>query len=316
MQAETLVRHEFAPPPPKGIGLSMALALLVHGLLAVALSFSVQWKREAENVAVEAELWSAIPMEAAPPEVAEPPPPAPMPVQEDPRPVAKPLAEPAPTPDDSIKEAQIVLEKEKKRKELEKLKREEEDRKRQKELKEKIERDRLEKAEKAAAEKKKLEQQKETERKKQESADAERRKAAETDARKKKEAEAAEAKRLDAQRAENLKRMAGMAGANGSNTGGSATQSSGQSASYSGRVKARVKPNIVFTDDVSGNPVAEVEVRTAPDGTIVGRKLTKPSGVQSWDDAVLKAIDKTEVLPKDIDGRIPSSLILVFRPKD
>jgi colicin import membrane protein len=81
-------------------------------------------------------------------------------------------------------------------------------------------------------------------------------------------------------------------------------------------VKAKVKPNIVVSDDVAGNPEALVEVRLAPDGTIVGKRLTKSSGNKSWDDAVLRALDKTEVLPRDTDGRVPSSVELVFRPKD
>jgi len=59
-----------------------------------------------------------------------------------------------------------------------------------------------------------------------------------------------------------------------------------------------------------------VDVRTSPDGTIISRKLVKSSGVKSWDDAVLNAIDKTEVLPRDVDGRIPQPLTLVFRPRD
>lgn len=77
-----------------------------------------------------------------------------------------------------------------------------------------------------------------------------------------------------------------------------------------------MRPNITFTDDAPGNPRAEVEVRAAPDGTIVGKRLVKSSGNPAWDDAVLKAIDKTESLPKDIDGRVPSSLIIGFRPRD
>ena len=81
-------------------------------------------------------------------------------------------------------------------------------------------------------------------------------------------------------------------------------------------MRARVKPNIVFSDLVSGNPSAEVDVRLAPDGTVVGRTLRKSSGVTSWDDAVLRAIDRTEVFPRDVDGRVPSSMTLVFRPKD
>ena len=94
-------------------------------------------------------------------------------------------------------------------------------------------------------------------------------------------------------------------------------KSSGPSDSYGGRIRARVKPNITFDpSSVSGNPAAEVEVRCAPDGTIVSRKLVKSSGVKAWDDAVLKAIDKTETLPRDVDGRVPSPLVISFRPKD
>jgi colicin import membrane protein len=29
---------------------------------------------------------------------------------------------------------------------------------------------------------------------------------------------------------------------------------------------------------------------------------------------VLRAIDKTEVLPKDVDGRVPSTITIAFRP--
>ncbi len=115
-----------------------------------------------------------------------------------------------------------------------------------------------------------------------------------------------------------MKRIAGLAGASGSeNATGTAMKSSGPSDSYGGRIRARVKPNITFDpSSVSGNPAAEVEVRCAPDGTIVSRKLTKSSGNPSWDNAVLKAIDKTEILPRDTDGRVHSPLLLVFKPND
>ena len=83
-----------------------------------------------------------------------------------------------------------------------------------------------------------------------------------------------------------------------------------------GRVAARIKPNIVFTEDIAGNPRAEIEVRTSPDGTIIGQRIYKSSGVRAWDEAVLKAVIKTEVLPRDVDGRIISPLTIGFRPKD
>ncbi|MCB2037366.1 MAG: TonB C-terminal domain-containing protein, partial [Ottowia sp.] len=88
------------------------------------------------------------------------------------------------------------------------------------------------------------------------------------------------------------------------------------SAGYGAKVRGAVRPNIVYPDDIDGNPVAEVEVRTAPDGTVVGKRLLKSSGVKSWDEAVLRAIDKTQKMPRDIDGRVPTPMILEFRPRD
>ena len=88
------------------------------------------------------------------------------------------------------------------------------------------------------------------------------------------------------------------------------------SASYAGRIQARIKPNITFTDEVQGNPKAEVEVRTSSDGTILGRKLLSSSGNRSWDEAVLRAIDRTATLPRDMDGRVPPVIVISFRPKD
>ena len=126
-----------------------------------------------------------------------------------------------------------------------------------------------------------------------------------------------ETKLADKRRQENIQRMTGLAGASGGPSAtGTALKSAGPSASYAGRIVARIKPNIVFTEELVGNPTADVEVRTSPDGTIVGRKLLKSSGNKAWDEAVLKAIDKTEVLPRDVDGQVPSSLTITFRPKD
>ena len=137
------------------------------------------------------------------------------------------------------------------------------------------------------------------------------------DKRRKAEEAAREAKEADARHQANIRRMQGLANATGGETAtGTALDSSGPSASYGGRVAAAVKPNIVFTENVAGNPSAEVEVRTAPDGTITSRRLLKSSGVKAWDEAVLRALDKTERLPKDTDGRVPPQFPMVFRPKD
>jgi colicin import membrane protein len=201
--------------------------------------------------------------------------------------------------------ADIALKKEKEKKKLEEKKEAELEKKKKLE-KEKNEKEKLEKEK---AKEKEKEKAKELEKKKKEEAAAK----AKEDAKK----AAAEEKRATALRNENLKRMQGMAGASGDeNAKGTALKSSGPSASYAGRIRARIKPNITFTEDVLGNPKAEVEVRTAPDGTILSRKLLSSSGNKSWDEAVLKAIDKTATLPRDEDGRVPPVLEISFRPKD
>ncbi len=308
---------EFAPPAPAGTGRSVGASLVVHALLIVALTAGIQWKQD-NSLSVEAELWSAMPMAAAPKLVeveAPPPPPAPKP---EPKPVVKTPEPPAPNRDAEIALAKKrKLEEEKKIQEAlkaEERRKEEVKKEAEKKAKAKLEED------KRKLEAKKEEERKEKERKEKERSEKERK---EKEAKKKVEQKdskvsAEEAKKLEAIRKENMKRIAGLAGASGNeNATGTAMKASGPSDSYGGRIRARVKPNITFDpSSVSGNPAAEVEVRCAPDGTIVSRKLVKSSGNTAWDNAVLKAIDKTEILPRDTDGRVHSPLLLIFKPND
>ena len=326
-------RPEFTPPPAPGRLRAIGLAVLAHVLLIAALTWGVSWKRESISSPVQAELWSAIPQEAAPAlvEPVAPPPPPPPPPEPLPKlpqaavqpPKAPKVAEPPPEP---VVDPQIAIEKEKKKK-LEKKKALAEAKTKAEakaEAKAKSKAKAEEEAEAEAERQAALDKKKRLDAKKTEATKLEAKKAADELAKKtaadKKTKEALAAKEeaaLKSGRDAQLKRMAGLAGATGGESAtGTAKQSSGPSAGYGGRVIAKIKPNIVFTDDISGNPVATVEVRTSPDGTIIGRKLIKSSGVKPWDDAVLRAIDKTEILPRDLDGRVPSSFEINFRPKD
>jgi colicin import membrane protein len=284
-------RPEFAPPPPPGLLRAFGLALLAHALLVLALMHGLQWKRESQDAAIEAELWSALPQQAAPKEEPAPLPPPPPP----------PVVKAPPQPEPPVqREADIALEREKHKRELE-----------QQRQQAQLERER--------DQRRKLEAQNKREdelaRKKQEQAKlAEAKRKEDEKKRKLQEQEARVAK----QRQANLDRLQQQAAATGTgapSSTGTAARSSGPSASWAGRVQARVRPNIVFGDDISGNPRADVEVRTSPDGTIVGKKLVRSSGVKAWDDAVLRALDKTEVLPRDVDGRVPSPVVIEFRPR-
>lgn len=308
-------RDQFAPPRPPARVRAIALAVLAHVLLVVALTWGVNWKTSSDQPAVQAELWAAVPQQAAPRAEPEPQPePAPTPPQP-PEPVPAPPAPPPPPPprqaEPDTREADLAIEREKKRIEKEKKERE------QQLERDKRERERKE-AERRAQEKERLQKEKEKERleKQRQLAEAQKRKEAE-DKRRQEAIEKANAQAAEARRQENLRRMQGLAGATGGETAtGTAQRDAGPSGSYGGRVAAKVKPHIVYPDAVAGNPRAEVEVRAAPDGTITGTRLIQSSGNKAWDDAVLRALQKTETLPRDVDGRVPSSLVIGFRPKD
>lgn len=377
MNAIALERAEFDPPPPGGFGRSFALALLAHLLLILALTWGLQWNKDPQDVAVDAELWSPAPQRAA--QRAAPPPPepvvktAPPPPEPAPAPAPKPAPEPvvkAPPPPppkpavDEQRDAEIALAQQKKREEEQRKLAEAREQQR-KELAEKRrleqqklaeEKRREEQARKELAEKKKAEEARRKEVAEQKAAEEARRKElaekkaaeeakrkealakAEADRKAKEEAarkaeaervakaQAAEKAAETARRQEALRRMAALAGSDGGSAaagsgsgkgraGGDDERDAGPSGNYAARIRAAVRPNIVFTDDVSGNPVAEVEVRTGPTGTIISRRVVKSSGVKSWDDAVLRALDRTEKLPSD-NGRYWNPMLITFRLRD
>lgn len=317
-------RDQFAPPRPPGRMRAIALAVLAHAALIGALTWGVNWKSSSDQPAVEAELWSAVPQQAAPRAVEPPPPPAPVPTPAPEPAPAPPPPPPPPRPEQAdTREADIALQQQKKRLEEEKKKHEQqlEREKRERERKEEERRERLEQEKKERllaqqkAEREKAEREK-AEKEKAAKAEQDKQKKLSEDKRRKAE-EAREAKEAEARRQENLRRMQGLAGATGGETAtGTAQRSSGPSGSYGGKVAAKVRPNIVYPDTISGNPRAEVEVRAAPDGTIVGARITQSSGNKAWDDAVIRALHRTETLPRDVDGRVPSSLVIGFRPRD
>jgi colicin import membrane protein len=294
--------HLDLAPPRDGRWLGpMGLALVAHGLLVIALTMGVQWQHDAEPMSVEAELWSRTPQQAAPREVAPPPPPPQ--VQQTPTPPPKPAPAPTPAPappPPGPTQAEIATAQAKKKAEADKREREAEAKKvaAQKAAAEKLAAEKKAAADKAAVEKaaaEKERQQKLAEQKR----------------------EAEQARVAQQIREDQIKRMMGQAGATGGpQSTGTAQQSSGPTPGYAGRVAARIRPNVVFADVAPGNPRAEVEVRMQPDGTISSRKLVKSSGNPDWDEAVLRAIDRTATLPKDTNGTVPSAMVIGLRPLD
>jgi colicin import membrane protein len=284
-----------SPPEPDTWGRPVGMALVVHAALVVALAWGVGWQKDS-MVVFEAEVWSALPQVAAPRAVA--PEPAPVePVVEAPPPPPEPAPAPPPPapPPPQAKAPQVVTQKTPPKPEPKPEPRPpakqaaEPDRAQQQQAQRDAERAAREREAQRRAEQQRQAQQRERERQAQ----------------------------LEAERQRNIERMLGQANATGSSSAtGQAAQSSGPSASYAGRLVATIRPNIVFTDVVAGNPRAEVELRAGPDGTILSSRLRQSSGSAAWDQAVLRAIERTGKLPLDENGRVPSSLILGFRPQD
>ena len=320
------------PPADNRWAGALLMALFAHALLVAALTWGIGWQKNTTPAVAQAELWARMPQSAAPrlvdegpvatgestPENTEATPPAPA-VRPEPAPLPRPEPQPAQPPVKA--QADIALQQQREREQAKRQQQEQEARqkaeneaKRRREEQQAAERDKREKAERErlAADK------------------AAKDKADQASKRAQEKAEKAQQAQAAKDRAENVKRMMGLAGASGdASSTGTAKQSSGPnvgasngappsglSAGYAGRIVSAVRPNIVFTDTVSGNPTAEVEVRTLPDGTVASRRIVKSSGIPSWDDAVLKALDRTVRLPRDENGRVPGTLTIAFRPKE
>jgi colicin import membrane protein len=331
------------PPRERGTWRALALAVVMHALLAAFLFFGIHWKNSSPTGS-EAELWTDT-------SVVTPPTPVP---------VAPAPVQPAPPPP-PVEDADIALQ-QAKRKQIEQqqkeaallaeqqkqaqLKLQQQEAARQKDLadqqaalaRQKAARDAADKAAQAQAakqaqldaEKRKqldqkqqqlAEQQKAEEKAEQQKADqakADQQKAAKA----KQEADAKAKAAADQARHARLAALQGAAGGGettgtGAGTTGSATGAGGNgSPGYAEKVRQRVKPNITFSGAVDGNPAAIVSVSCAPDGTILSSRISSSSGNQAWDDAVLRAVQASDPMPRDIDGKAPRSFQIRFRPKD
>ncbi|MDA7417967.1 cell envelope integrity protein TolA [Xenophilus arseniciresistens] len=329
-------RPEFSPPPQRGTLRAVGIALLAHALLIGALTWGVRWKRESgDDDAIEAELWTATVQRAAqstavappPPPPPAPPAPAPEPPPPPPPPAVRPPppAPPAPDPDIALERERRLREQQaqREREQQQERQRQQAEERRREEQQQQREKERQAEARKREQEEKRREeeQRKQAEEKKREAAEkqAAQKAAAEKLAAQKAAAEKAAAAAEKA-RQDQLARLRGMAGGTAEqNSGPRSGQGQGQggpSSSYGARIAAAVRPNITFDPStVAGNPTAEFLVNLAPDGTIVGVKLNKSSGNPSWDRAAEGGLRKTDKLPRDIDGRIITPLIVELRPK-
>lgn len=284
------------------------LALGVHAMFVLLLVFGVSWQTQ-HPAPVMVDLWEALP-EIAPTEVQPPeplpepeivPPPAPEPVPEPVKaePVPKPVVREPPAP----KAPDIALEKKKAESErLKTLKAMQAAEEKALEDAARAEVEAMKKArDKQLAEQKKRElmRQMEEEELMQRMADE----AAASELRQTKlaaaQAKQAEARAAASQRQAELVRVVGV---------------------HRDMISAKVRGNTRLPDTLKGNPEVRCLVTLLPTGEVQKVRVTQSSGNAAYDEAVVRAIEKSSPLPlpsdRDARAAFVPELSFVHRPKE
>lgn len=276
----------FHPPRECGTRRAIVFAVLTHALLFALLFYGISWQSN-PPAGVEAELWSSMPETtpdaAPPPEVAD-------------------KAESAlPSPSSSQSEqAEIALQQakrklEKQQQQLAQLQQQQEAQK----IKERQQQATQEKKAREAERKQQLAEQQKMLRAQQQAQEL-----------------------AKQQRQARLSALQGIAGHSSSTDGlTSAGKDAGSgdhsSPGYVDKVRRHVKSNMAFNADATdGNPQAVVAVQCAPDGSILNAQIVHASGNPAWDDAVLRAVQKSDPMPRDSNGKAPSNFTFTYRLND
>ena len=263
------------------------LALGVHVVFVLLLVFGVSWQTQ-HPAPVMVDLWETLPKVAPSVAVKPPEPPPPLPVKT-PEPVKaapapKPVVDELPLP----KAPDIALEKKKAEAErLQKLKA----------IQAEEEQARAEAARKAHE--KQLAEQKKRELLRQMEEDLMQRTADEE------AASAALAMKQAAERAAAGKRQAELARVVGQ---------------HRDQISAKVRGNTRLPDNLKGNPEVRCVVRLLPTGEVQSVRVTQSSGNAAYDEAVVRAIEKSSPLPLPVDRDARAAFVpelsFVHRPKE
>ena len=86
-------------------------------------------------------------------------------------------------------------------------------------------------------------------------------------------------------------------------------------ADYLGKIRGKIRGNIVLPLEIKGNPEAVFEVTQLPSGEVISVKVKKSSGNPALDAAVERAILRSSPLPKPEQGDVFDRLLNIpYRP--
>lgn len=265
------------PPPEPGKKPALILAVSVHLLLIVALVLGVQWKQQPPE-SVAVEVWRSVPVAKPTPPAEVTPPPAPEPKPE-PKVEAKPVVKEPPPP----AKPDIALKDDKKKPEK---KPEEKKPEPKPEPKPEKKPEKQEKAERPSFD------------------DALKREMAQLDRQK-----AVQGERL---RAEQEARQLALLKADQAVAGRARAEQT-----YAGKIRDKIRGNLVQPPGLSGNPVVLFQVEQLPNGEVLTVKMSKSSGIPAYDSAVERAIWKSSPLPLPEERSLfERELKLTFCPQE
>lgn len=274
-----------------------ALALGVHAVFVLLLVFGVSWQTQ-HPAPVMVDLWQALPADTPAPVVVPPPPPEPAPrpepvrAESPPKPVVQ-TPTPVKTPDIALEKKKADAEQLKKLKAMQAV----EDKALADSARKEAEAAKLTRDKQLADKKKRdLLRQMEEEELMQRMADEE----VANEARLIKQAEArAAASAAATKRQAELSRLVGQ---------------------HRDQISAKVRGNTRLPDNVKGNPEVRCLVKLLPTGDVVSVKVTQSSGNPAYDEAVVRAIEKSSPLPlpteRDARAAFVPELSFVHRPKE
>jgi len=299
------------------------LALAVHAVFILLLVFGVSWQTQ-HPAPVMVDLWDALP---APPATEAPPKPEPLPPQPEPPPLPKPVPPPAPTPPvpkppqpapkpevkappaPAPKAPDIALEKKKvEAARLQKLKQMQEA-----EEKALAEAARLEAEQMKKAHDGQLAQQKKRELLRQMEEEALMQRMMEEDL----ASESRQIERAQAQAQAHAQAQAqAQAAAAAAKRQSEVARIVGQ---HRDMISAKVRGNTRLPGELTGNPQVRCLVRLLPTGEVQEVRVVESSGDKAYDEAVLRAIQKSSPLPlpadRDARAEFLPELSFVHRPK-
>ncbi len=86
---------------------------------------------------------------------------------------------------------------------------------------------------------------------------------------------------------------------------------------YEAKIRAKVRGNLVYAQELAGNPVTVVEITQLPTGEVISANVRRSSGSRMLDEAVVRAVQKSSPLPKpDQADLFQRTIILQVRPND